>query len=188
MAATGAPTGAETSSPREWRWLPALAVVMAIAVVVGGAQVWASIVTGASESPVRVGGLELQPRPGWDLVRADADTAELHRGPVTLDISSTGPEPAGPATAAQRYVDTVLRPRLVQLAVADPASTALADGVPAIRVFYVGVTSDGQAVEGVVVVATGARTAAVFDAVAPNGELAVVADDVRAMVDGARVM
>jgi hypothetical protein len=106
---------------------------------------------------------------------------------VTLDVASSGPEPAGPASVAQRYVDVVLRSRLAQLAVADPSSTALDDGVPAVRVFYVGVTSDGQAVEGVVVVATGARTSAVFDAAAPKGELAVVADDLRAMVDGATV-
>jgi hypothetical protein len=64
----------------------------------------------------------------------------------------------------------------------------LASGVPAVRVFYVGVTSDGQAVEGVVVVATGVRTSAVFDAAAPTGELAVVADDLRVMVDGVRIM
>jgi hypothetical protein len=56
-----------------------------------------------------------------------------------------------------------------------------------VRFGYVGVTADGQAVEGVVVVATGVRTSAVFDAAAPKGELAAVAGDLRVMVDGARV-
>jgi hypothetical protein len=187
MVSTGTPPRGAATPAQEWRWLPVLAVVVAIAMVVGGAKVGASLVTGTSATPLRVGGLEMQPRPGWDVVWATDSTAALHRGPVILGVSSSGPEPDGPAAVAERYVDLVLGSRLVQLAVADPAPTALNDGTPAVRFGYVGVTADGQAVEGVVVVATGVRTSAVFDAAAPKGELAAVAGDLRVMVDGARV-
>jgi hypothetical protein len=42
-------------------------------------------------------------------------------------------------------------------------------------------------VEGVVTVAAGPSAAAVFDAYAPQGELASVADDLRTMIDSASV-
>ena len=59
------------------------------------------------------------------------------------------------------------------------------NGVPAVRFAYVGITSDGRSVEGVVVAATTDHAAVVFDASAPGGELAAVADDLRAMVEHA---
>jgi hypothetical protein len=54
-----------------------------------------------------------------------------------------------------------------------------------VRFGYVGVTSDGRAVEGLVVAASGVRASAIFDASAPNGELVTVADDLKTMIEGA---
>ena len=107
-------------------------------------------------------------------------------GPV-LDVFVFPADPGGPASVAARYADESLRPSLAQVAVGEAAATTLAGGVPAVRFGYVGITHDGVPIEGVVVAASGSSVSAVFDAYAPQGELATVADDVRAMFDGAAV-
>lgn len=172
----------------ERRWIPVLIVVVLITLVVGGAQVLAMAPTNRTGGPLVVGGaVQIQPRPGWEVqtVTAVPPSARLHRGPIVLDVWAMGPEPSGPGVLADRFVAEQLRLSLSQLAVATPAPTSLANGVPAVSIGYVGITTDGRAVEGVVVAATGIRASAVFDASAPSGELVTVADDLRAMVDHA---
>ena len=174
----------------ERRWIPVIVVVALIALVVGGAQALAAVVTNGTGGPLLVGdAVRIQPRPGWDVqtVSSTPPWARLHRGPVVLDVFAMAPEPAGPVPLGERYIDERLRPSLSQLAVATLDPTSLANGVPAVRVGYVGITTDGRAVEGVVVAATGERASAVFDVSAPSGELVTVVDDLRAMIDHAVV-
>ena len=106
---------------------------------------------------------------------------------MLLDVFVFPADPGGPASVAARYADESLRPSLAQVAVGEAAATTLAGGVPAVRFGYVGITHDGVPIEGVVVAASGSSVSAVFDAYAPQGELATVADDLRAMFDGAAV-
>ena len=86
-----------------------------------------------------------------------------------------------------RYVGEALRPSLAQVTIGEAAPTTLAGGVPAVRFGYVGVTDDGLQLQGVVIAASGSSASVVFDAYAPGGELATVAGDLQAMIDGAEV-
>lgn len=170
------------------RWVPVLVVVALIGVVVGGAQVLSAAVAADAVPALRVGSaVQIQPRPGWEVqaVTTTPPSARLHRGPVLLNVLAMAPEPAGPAAVADRYLAEQLGQRLSQLAVATQVPALLANGVPAVRFAYMGITTDGRAVEGVVVAATTGRASVVFDAWAPSGELVTVAEDLRAMVDHA---
>ena len=172
----------------ERRWLPVIVVVVLIGLVVGGAQLISSAVAPDAQAALRIGtAVQLQPRPGWDAetVTTTPPTVRLHRGPIVLDVLAMEPEPAGPAAIAARYVAEHLQVSLTGLAYTTPDPTTLADGVPAVRLSYVGSTTDGRAVEGIVVAAAGSQASVVFDASAPSGELVTVADDLRAMVDHA---
>jgi hypothetical protein len=171
------------------RWAPLIVVVTVIALIVGGAQVLARAVNGTASDTVHVGDVDLRPRPGWDVesVTTSPATARLHRGAVVLDVLASGADATGPASIAVRYVEQQLRPRLPQVLPASPEFVVLGDGAPAARVAYIGVTSDGLPIEGVVTAVAGSTSSAVFDAVAPRGELIGVAEDVQAMIEGAVV-
>ena len=71
--------------------------------------------------------------------------------------------------------------------IGEAAPTTLAGEVPAVRFGYQGITQDGVPLEGVVIAASGSTASVVFDAYAPRGELATVAGDLQAMIDGAEV-
>lgn len=173
---------------RERRWLPLILVSALILVVSGGARTAAQVTAGTPGPPVTVGGdVRIQPLAGWDLEQSDDDGARFHRGPVLLDVFVGPPDPQGAASLAQRYVDSGLRASLAHVSVGEPGTTTIAGGVPAVRFGYVGITTDGVPIEGVVVAANGAHGAAVFDAYAPQGALATVADDLRTMIDTAAV-
>jgi hypothetical protein len=193
MASTGAaPEPSDEAIAQrvaERRWVPVIVVTGLILLLAGGGRTLAAVGAGETRAPLDVGAVEIQPPLGWDVVVTVATPpfARLQRGSVVLDVFAGAPEPAGPLALAERYVDERLRLGLRRLAVANPAATTLANGVPAVRFGYVGVTADGRAVEGVVVAATGARASALFDASAPQGELATAADDVRTMIAGAVV-
>ncbi|HLB39890.1 MAG TPA: hypothetical protein VJM84_05505 [Actinomycetota bacterium] len=179
----------EASSQRvaERRWLPAAAVTALILLVAGGARTVADATASDAGPPVRVGAVaQIQPRPGWDLETRSDDppAARLHRGPVLLDVFALPPDAAGAISVARRFVDEALRPGLAQVTVGEPAATRVGE-VEAVRFGYVGVTRDGVPVEGVVTVASGPSVSVVFDAYAPQGELVTVAEDLRAMIDGA---
>ena len=172
----------------ERRWMPAIVVVVLIGLVVGGARLVSAAVAPDAQATLHVGAaVQLQPRPGWavETVTTTPPTARLHRGPIVLDVLALEAEPSGPATVVARYVSEHLQASLTGLAFTTPDATTLADGVPAVRLSYVGSTTDGRAVEGIVVAAAGSQASVVFDASAPSGELVTVADDLRAMVDHA---
>jgi len=182
------PTTGSTASRRAGdRWAPVAIVVGIIAIVVGGGQVLARAVTPAAGGVLHVGAVQIQPRPGWDVESVTAATARLHRGPVVLDVVASGPDATGPASIAVRYVEERLRPMLPQLLPTSPELVELPSGATAARIGYVGLTPDGLPIEGVVTAVSGPSSSAVFDAVAPRGELIGVVDDVQAMIDGAVV-
>jgi hypothetical protein len=175
---------------RERRWVPTVIVVALIVVVAQGARTVAEVTAGATGPAVTVGSaVTVQPRPGWDLERISTEppAARFHRGPVLLDVFVYPPTVDGPAALAANYVEASLRPGLARVTVGAAAATTLAGGVPAVRFGYVGITHDGVPLEGVVIAATGTGASVVFDAYAPQGELATVADDLRAMFEGAVV-
>jgi hypothetical protein len=91
-----------------------------------------------------------------------------------------------PGELASRYAAEVLQPRFEDLSIGEPATGALASGVPAIRFGYVGV-ADGVPIEGAAIVAVGATSGAVFDASAPKGDLAWAASDLDTMIHAAEV-
>jgi len=170
--------------------VPTLIVAGLIVLVAQGARTAADATAGATGPAVTVGSaVTVQPRPGWDLegTSTDPPAARFHRGPVLLDVIVFPADPYGPTSVAARYAEESLRPSLAQVAIGEAAPTTLAGGVPAVRFGYVGITEDGVPIEGVVVAASGSSVSAVFDAYAPQGELATVADDLRAMFDGATV-
>jgi hypothetical protein len=172
----------------ERRWMPVIVVVALIGLVVGGAQLVSSAVAPDAQAALRIGtAVQLQPLPGWEAetVTTTPPTVRLHRGPIVLDVLALEPEPAGPATVAARYVAEHLQVSLTGLAYTTPDPTALANGVPAVRLSYVGSTADGRAVEGIVVAAASTQASVVFDVSAPSGELVTAADDVRVMIDHA---
>jgi len=167
----------------ERRWWPALAVAgLILALVVGGQRVGGD---GSAHSPVTVGGVRVTPRPGWELDHAEPNVARLRRGSAVLDIFAMPSSYTGAQGLATGYVDQVLRPSLRELRLAEPTSTAIGGSVPAVAIAYVGVTTDGIAIEGVVLAANGTQAAVVFDAAAPEGTLAAAAEDVDAMIDEA---
>ena len=168
-------------------WAPVVIVVGIIAIVVGGGQVLARAVAPAVGGVVHAGAVEVQPWPGWDVESVTTATARLHRGPVVLDIVASGPDATGPASIAVRYVEERLRPMLAQLVPTAPELVVLPSGATAARIGYVGLTPDGLPIEGVVTALAGPGSSAVFDAVAPRGELIGVAEDVQAMIDEAVV-
>lgn len=184
------PDEAPAQRVRERRWVPTLIVAALILIVAQGARTVADATAGATGPPITVGSvLTLQPRPGWDVVSTTAvpPAARLHRGPVLLDVFVYPAASDGPGGVAARYVEGALRPSLAQVTIGEAAPTTLAGGVPAVRFGYVGVTHDGVPLEGVVIAASGSSASAVFDAYAPRGELATVAGDLQAMIDGAEV-
>jgi hypothetical protein len=184
------PDEAPAQRVHERRWIPTLIVTALIVVVAQGARTVADATAGGTGPAVTVGSaVTVQPRPGWDLesTSTDPSIARLHRGPVFLDVVAYPPTAEGPAAVSARYVEQTLRPSLAQVSVGSAATTVLAGGVPAVRFGYVGITDDGVLLEGIVIAASGTTASVVFDAYAPHGELATVADDVRAMIDGAVV-
>jgi len=184
------PDEAPAQRVRERRWVPTLIVAALVVVVAQGARTVADATAGAAGPVVTVGSaVTVQPRAGWDLesVSANPPAARFHRGPVLLDVFVYPPASEGPAAVAASYVEQALRPSLEQVTVGGAAATTLAGGVPAVRFGYVGITHDGVPLEGVVIAASGASASAVFDAYGPQGALATVAEDLRAMFDGAVV-
>jgi len=175
---------------RERRWVPTLIVVALIVVVAQGARTVADVTAGDTGPAVTVGSaVTVQPRPGWDLERISTEppAARFHRGPVLLDVIVYPPSADGPAALAASYVEGSLRAGLARVTVGSAATTTLAGGVPAVRFGYQGITHDGVPLEGVVIAASGTSASVVFDAFAPLGDLATVADDLRTMFDGAVV-
>jgi hypothetical protein len=173
------------ADPKERRWLPVLIVTALIVVVAGGARTFADATAG-STGPIALGSVRVQPQPGWQVEGSVQPAAvRLHRGPVVLDVFAGGSFPGGPSALAAIYLDQRLVPAFVRIAHSDFDPSLVVDGAAAVSFTYVGVTSDGVQVEGIVVAADTTDASVVFDAKAPKGELTNAIEDVRTMIDDA---
>ena len=177
---------------RERTWLPTLAVLGVILVVVLGGYVTAAALSEPAGAPVSVDGVvTVQPLSGWEV----ADTrpvgglpfARLTRGGGNLDVVVV-PSYGGTASGlADDYVERVLKRQLSRLSVSGRLDhVALDDGLEGVRFRYVGVTDTGASIEGeVTAVVTATGDGVVFDGWAPQGLLAYVDGDLHTMIDGA---
>jgi hypothetical protein len=188
-----APLRPDEAPGRERRWLPPLAVLGVILLMTVGARGIADALAEPPGGPVEVGGIvSVQPRAAWT-VSSREDRGAFHetllvRGAAGLSV--VGIEEAGetPEVLAERYAQDVLSDRFVQLRIAGDGASAAVRGLPAVRFGYVGITDQGVTLEGVVTaVSAPSGNGAVFDAFAPEGELASVAQDLDAMIAGAEV-
>ena len=176
------------------RWLPVLAVLLVILGVTGGARLVAAALRSEPGGPVGIEGVvAIEPRPGWleePSLRTDGDGGAarfvLVRGTASLVVTGVDGFGDGPHVLASEYAAGVLEARFVQVTIGTPAPVTVGMGLPGVRFGYVGLTADRVQVEGVVTAATTPQGAAtVFDAFAAEGDLAGVADDLQAMIDGA---
>lgn len=187
-AAPPRPDEAPAQRRRERRWLPALGVVIAIVVVTGGGRVVGGAVAGTAEQVVLAGGVTVTPEPGWTVVstgeQEGLSQALLAHGNANLLIVAG---PAGVGAAQElggRYV-RALEDRFDQVTIGE----ASVEGGERVRFGYVGITSDGVAVEGVVAAVADPVTGAgaVFDGFAPKGSLGAAIEDIATMIDTAEV-
>jgi len=177
------------ATPWTNRWLPVLAVIAVIGLVDGGGKLAGG--PAGTAGPVReVGGpLRIAPLPGWAAAEAQGaphPELTLTRGGVTLDVVAVPGFGGSPEELATRYANEVLHARLDDLTIGQPAVGALASGTPTLRFGYIGVV-DGVPVQGVVTIAVGETSGAVFDAFAPKGDLAWAGADLDTMIRDAAV-
>jgi len=188
------PTQTSAAAPPTARgiggWVPALAVVVLIAVVVGGGKLAAGTAGGASGATQDVGGaVRITPLPGWSTAAppgAALPELVLTRGGVTLDVLVVPGGGADPVELATGYAREVLDPRYEDLKIGQADAGALASGVPTLRFGYIGV-AEGVPTEGVATVATTSRAGVIFDASAPKGDLAWAVSDLETMIREAQV-
>jgi hypothetical protein len=177
----------------ERRWFPVLAILGVVAVVTVGGRSVAAALADAAAPAVAVGpAVTIHPPSGWTVEAAASDGDEssvmLSRGTAVLRVTAV-------AAAIVRSPDEILVGYLEENAggafadrsVGEPESGTV-DGAPAVKVGYVGSTTDGVGVEGAIVAAAApSATEVVFDAAAPAGDLASAADDIVAMIRGAEL-
>lgn len=173
----------------ERRWLPALAVLGVIVFVTGGSQVVGSAIVGPAGPAFDVGGIvTVMPEPGWGVVSVseELETTQVlwRRGAAALLVVAIPRVDASAQDLARGYADDALSGRFAQLTIGDSD----AEGSERVSFGYVGVTDDGIAVEGVVVVVVeAAGDGVVFDGFAPKGSLGAAIEDLRRMVASAEV-
>ena len=191
-ASPSRPDAAPGTVRRERRWLPTVAVALAVAVVVLGGYVTAGALTGAAGSAHLVGGVvTVRPASGWEPVGAPgtSSAARFTRGSATLDVF-TGTAQGDARALADAYVEGSLDPSSSGLSVS-PATewraVPMDGGLVGVRLGYSGVfDQSGVPIEGeITAVVTASGAGVVFDGWAPQGQLRFALEDMRAMVDGA---
>lgn len=184
---------ASATTTRRARWWPSLLVTAVLATVTfGGFGVGAALSQPAGPPVVIAGVLRVQPLSGWELAtRFDQPPgARLSRGNGNLDCAVV-PFRGSVLDLAREYVDQVLRPGARRLSVSSSVvPVRLASGLTGVRFGYVG--SFGQKaqaqIEGeVTAIVSPGGVGVVFDGWAPAGLLQYVLDDIRTMVDTARI-
>jgi len=187
-AAPARPDEAPSQRRRERRWVPALAVLGVIALITGGGR-GVSDALGEAAGAIDVSdAVQVQPAAGWTVDGPhEGDgyrTVLLTHGTAAMQVTAA-PGGRPPFEILDAYIGQVLASGLGRLQVGQP-EVATIGGIPAAKVGYYGITSAGVAVEGVVVTATTpSGTEVVFDVVAPQGDLASVAEDVVGMIRSA---
>jgi hypothetical protein len=186
------PDEARSQRRVERRWIPVLALLGVIGIVTAGGHGVVDALAGPPEDTVAVGaGVQVHPAAGWVVERSERSGSSgillLTRGTAVLRVSAApGSSSGDPARVLDGYADRVLRPSFAELTFGERA-TAMVASAPAVQAGYVGRTVDGATVEGVLVSVASPPALVVFDAAAPAGDLAWVADDVRRMIEDAEL-
>lgn len=175
------------------RWVPVVATLGIMAVVVLGGFVVAGALAQEAGPPVVVADVvRIFPLSGWAEAGqgtvGDLAAARITRGTATLDVL-TRPTDLGAEAVLVRYVDRFLEPASRTLSVSrEVREVPMNEGV-GLRVSYVGAFGDRAAeVEGeVTVIVSPAGNAAIFDAWGPAGQFGYAVADARAMVADAEV-
>jgi hypothetical protein len=196
-----APAGA--SRPGR-RWLPTGLVSLVMTGTVLGGFVVAEALPTPDVRPISVGGvLTLRPLPGWAVVRREqatlpspsagtirGDFIQLSRGSGALDVLVLPGLGDAPEEVAVFYVDEVLSSQLERLSVSDDLEpVTLRGGLGAVRFGYIGTEPQGgSAIEGsVTAVVSDTGSAVVFDGWASEGQLPLITEELRTMIETAEV-
>jgi hypothetical protein len=173
----------------ERRWLPLAGVLGVILFVTLGARPFAD--RGEVGAVGFAGIVQVHPAPGW-VEQAHDEQGDSHKlvlanGTVQLGVLAVGGNQGTADDVARSYADS-LGQQLSGFFTGDVHTVALASGILAERFAYVAVDENGIAIEGSVTCAVSpSGTAIVFDARAPEGDLAAAANDLVAMIDGAEI-
>jgi hypothetical protein len=189
-SAPARPDEAPSQRRTERRWIPALAVLGVIALVTGGGRGISDALSDVSGVIDVSDALRVHPVAGWTVDGPHQGegfrTVLLTHGTAAMQVTAA-PGVRQPFEILDAYVGAVLESGLGRLRVGQPQAATIG-GRPAAKVGYFGITEGGVAVEGVVVTA-GAPSGeeVVFDVVAPQGDLATVAQDVVRMIETAEL-
>lgn len=191
-------------APVERKWIPTLAVLLLVVVtsfggfVVGGQAGQAVVEPGPDpqQAPIEVvPGVFVQPVSGWEYVgpiEAGLEGGRLTRGNATLDVFATGLEGTAIASAEDlwnAYLFEVLEPAAEQLRFTEQLEIVPVGVYQGVRGYYVGTFTGVQApVEGEVTALTlDPGVGVIFDGWASEGQLGVVIEEIRAMIEFAQV-
>jgi hypothetical protein len=175
---------------------PSVAIAAVLAATVFGGYVVAAALETPSGEPVAVAGtVAVQPLSGWEagepFAAESLQGTSLTRGTGNLDVIVTAPAAGGVLEVSTGFVEQVLEPQAERLSVSPELEPVeVAGGRAAARYSYVGVFGrGGTPIEGEVTVTIAANDAGVvFDAWAPEGQLAFSLPDTRAMQDAAEMV
>jgi hypothetical protein len=147
--------------------------------------------------------LTVHPLPGWEVVRREHATiplpsggvlsgefGQLTRGSGALDLLALPGVGVPALELADLYVSQVLASQLERLSVSDLVERiTLRNGLEAVRFGYIGSQPQtGAALEGsVTAVVSPSGNGAVFDGWAFQGQLELIGEELRAMIEGAQV-
>lgn len=186
--------------PRERKWIPTLGVlVLVIAVSFGGFVVGGQAGQAVTEPGPEIGvapvevvpGVFVPPVSGWEFVgplEGEITGGRLTRGSATLDVFAGGLEDSAVGTNEDLfflYVFDVLQPQAEQLRYTEELETVTVGAYTAARGYYVGTfTGVSAPVEGEVTAVTlPSGVGVIFDGWAPEGQLGVVIQEIRTMVE-----
>jgi hypothetical protein len=186
------------------RWLPTGIVSLVMSVTVLGGFVVAGTLPEPDVQAVALGGVaRIHPLPGWEVVHrehislptaaggtAPGEFAQLTRGNGALDLVALPEVGDGALELADVYASEVLSGQLERLSVSDRVEQILLrSGLEAVHFRYIGSEpQSGSPIEGsVTVVVSPAGNGVIFDGWAFQGQLELVAEELRAMIDGAEV-
>jgi hypothetical protein len=174
------------------RWLPALVVLAVVVLLASGVLLGPRVAEAGAAAPIEVGdAVRVQPEDGWSAATLSSPggtrAIRLTRGTGSLTVLAVEPFEGSPSQLLDAYANQILPASVRSSVFGAPEQVLLRSGARAETVGYLGHAVDGTPVEGVLVAVAGTADGVVFDARAPQGELAASIDDVRSMIATAEV-